>query len=761
MPPDNSIFPAAPQIINVFVDGANTLDVAGSPFDPVLMGDTKYEGLPIGFALIPTLKLRLNLDTFDKLPPEMQDLRDYLLNPIVADNSGLLKGEGQPVELTPIFTLYDSDDRILFRGIIRRDPKSKYTFEQTELPFDLNLAHIYRAVLESTRLSDAADEYRVMALTDTALAMRTDARLYEFAYAASGGTVAQAQIGAYANSVVKLAPFHAVQKAIFRQAEKIYRRMMRNDTVKFEAANSIFSGIEFFQQFTTQAEYQNPNVPKTYAELQTAITNGTTWKRLSDEQLYIVAYEFVAETSSAIAGDIPAYRTGMLTDMEGGFLDYGDAWTLFSRMVQGLARKSAFGRGTNANDIITNFNNYTATVSSQSGVFASTGKKNANIGNRFKYEHYLQAPTSEEGGELIAGVELTTKYVPEGGADITQHRMELEGSDNDENWSGELVLHNMPLVGKSNMSDRSEGSANGDISGASTIVHWKGFNRYGLYYFAQPPFATRELCFRVNDVVAIDTTYISKRADKLDMPSYSSAKGHWETVRRQFRDIASTIQKTSCLGFSLAGYLLNRFAASEQIVSNNAAGLPSIKALDDSPVLVGMPGVVVDGSTINIGDTIFHTGNGALYSMSAAGYVPTSLNGATEFFVTEGLTHQNEVWRRSQVHNEYGIAEYQWSQSGTGVLETSTRLIPKRGIIFSGKVRNDLVEITQIEEGVPVTQKYLLVAQTKVGERYVVDRLRTYLTHIPTNGILTGVSTDYIEDEHSISLLLFDEAVTP
>ncbi len=760
MPPDNEPFPAAPNVVKIYVDAANMVDVSGSPFDNVLTGETKYEGLPIGFALIPTLKLRLNLDTFDKLDNNMKDLREYLLKPIVADNSGLLKGEGQPVELTPIFTLYDDEDRILFRGVIRRDPKSKYTFEKTTLPYELNLAHIYRNVLESTRLSDAADEYDKLALEDTSLALRTEFRLYDFAYTDGANRVAQAHIGQYAGSVVKLAPFHAVQRAIFRQAQKIYRRLMRNDTVLFEASNSVFSGIEFFEQFYTRQDYTEGGMPQTYTDLQAAVTAGTMWKRLAYEQLYIVAYEYTYDPSMGNSEEVPPIRTGMLTDMEGGFGDIGDAWAFFSRMVQGLARKSAFGRGTNPNDLFTNFNSYTAPVSSGSGVFATTGKKGANFGNHFQRKHYLQAPTAEEGGELIAGVEITTKYVPEGSADMTQHRMDLEGSENDENWSGELVLNNMPMVGKSNMSDRSEGASFGDISGNAVVVHWKGYNRYGLYYFAQPSFAARRLCFRVNDVVAIDGSFVSKRDSTVPMPQYSAAKGSWETVRRQFRDVAANLQKSSCLGLSVAGYLLSRFAASEQIVTNNAAGLFQVKAFYDAPSPVGMPGVVIDGITINIGDVVYHSGNAAFYAMSATGFVLENKN-IRQFFVAQGTLHQREIWERTTNYNEYGIIEYTWSFAGMGQIQTSIQLIPKRGVIFSGKVRNDVVERTDIIEGVPVVSQYVLVSQTKVGELYRVDRLRSYLTNIPENGVLTSVTTDYIEDDHTVSLLLFEQSATP
>lgn len=756
MPPDNVPFPVAPVIKTLHVDSVNAISETGTPFDPVLSGSNKYEGLPLGFPLIPTLKLRVDLDKFDMLDDELKDLRDYLINPIVAATDGLFKGDGQPVELTPIFTLYDHHDKILFRGVIRRDPKSKYTFNRGKgMPLEINLAHIFRVVLESTRIEDVVAEYDKLAVATPALAPRKVQRIYDFAYWGTGnsGVVAQAQIGKYGNSNVEMIPYVGFQQAMFTHAQRIYRQFMRNPNAKFFADNTVFAGIDFFQQPYHIADYNPQQMPKTYAEL-FALVGTPAWKLLPVDSLYFCGYEYVGVGTSATQR--PASATGMMTDMEGGFGDKGDAWTLLSRFVNGLGRKATVVYGYD-DDLITVFYPYGKSL------FITKTSVPPSIGgiSTIVLHHFInEPPTVEEGAEVVAGVEITTKYVEEDSADRTQHRIELEGSENDENWSAELVLNNMPMVGKSDMSDRTKGEPQDFNTSNVALVHWKGFNRTGLFYFAKPDFATDNMCFRVNDAVGLDAEFVSKRPLSFSLPEYSFVKDNWENARRSLRDAAVSLQGTSCLGLAVGGLIMQQFTSSESTTTNTADGFFAVKVVIDTGLLVGLPGVIYDGQVINNGDCVlyFPTGGdsqGIVYEMTPTGFQnkPDSETGSN-IIITSG-SHTNETWGLVTMLNEYGLPYYNWTLTGIAEPVVTTRIIPKRGFILTAKIANDELSSTYIQEGVPVTDYYNLVDLSRVGERYKVERLRSYLTQIPENGVLTNVDSDYIEDTNSINILLF------
>jgi hypothetical protein len=749
MPPDNVPFPVAPVIKTLHVDAVNAISSTGTPFDPVMSGNNKYEGLPLGFPLIPTLKLSLDLDKFDALDNDLKDLREYLINPIVAATNGLYKGEGLPVELTPIFTLYDAENKILFRGVIRRDPKSKYTFSRNKLPFEINLAHIFRVVLESTRIEDATTEYEILAAAQPQYAPRVVRRIYDFAYWSSGksGVVAQAHIGKYGNSQVEMIPYAAYQQAMFTQAQKIYRQFMRNPTARFFADNTVFAGIDFFHQHYNSSEYDPLTMPKSYDEL-FALVGTPAWQHLPYDGLYFAGYEYIGSGSGS---QRPASTTGMLTDMEGGFVDKGDAWTLLSRFVNGLGRKATVVYGYN-DDLIAVFYPYGKSLFiTKTSVPISVGGTST-----ISLHHYLEPPTIEEGAEIVSGVEITTKYIEEDAADKTQHRIELEGSENDENWSAELVLNNMPMVGKSDMSDRAKGDPSGDFSTANVaVVHWKGYNRTGLFYFAKPDFASDNLCFRVNDVVGIDAEYVSKRPGVLYLPDYNYVKDNWESARRNFRDAAIALQGSSCLGLSVGGFIMGRFTSSENTVTSTADGLFAVKVLSTAPLATGLPGVVIDGQTIALNDNVFFQELNGVFVMTATGFITNyDANTAANVVITSG-THLNEIWSLYNSFDEYGIPTQVWTLSGIAEPVITTKVIPKRGFMLTAKIANDILESTYIQEGVPVTERYNLVDLSRIGERYNVDRLRTYLTQIPEHGILTNVDSDYIADTNSINILLF------
>jgi hypothetical protein len=755
MPPDTVPMPTLPQVKVLHVQApADAISVVGTPFRPVLSGSNKYEGLPIGFPLIPTLRLEVDLDKFDDLDNDLRDLRDYLINPIVA-STDLFKGDGQPVELTPLFTLYDASDKIIFRGVMRRDPKNEYTFNRTNLPFQINLSHIFRVVLESTRMDDVVREYDVLAAANPQLAPRLTQRIYEFAYSSMGGVVAQAQIGKYNNSSLEMIPYVGFQQAMFTHAQRIYRAFMRNTEAKFYADNTVFAGVDFFQQQYDGTQFTAQNVPLTYDDLFAQINIGATWKRLPVESLYFVGYEYIG-----FGGSTPQRQTatsGMMTEMEGGFLEKGDAWTVLTRFVNGLGRKATVVHGYGDDMIAVFYPHGKSLLITKTSVPPSIGGVSTIVTRHYKNE----PPKITEGAEIVAASEITTKYMEEDSDDRTQHRIELEGSENDENWSAELVLNNMPMVGKGDMSDRAKAETFDDfVNNDVALVFWKGYNRTGLYYFAQPSFMKHLCCFRVNDVVGLDAEFVSKRDPAFNLPLYTP--NNFENTRRALRDAALLLQSSSCLGLSVSSLIMKKFTASNNTVSSTAAGKYPVKVSLRAALLVGMPGVVIDGEIINIGDSVLFVADGDLnpayvYIMTATGFQidPDAMN-AQEIVITHG-SGINEIWYYGSSPDEYGIPRYQWFFSGMAETIVTTQLIAKRNFLLTAKLANDQLERTFIEEGNPVTYTYNLVDMSRVGEKYIVERLRSYLTHIPLEGILTSVDSDFIEDTNTVNILLFEQ----